>query len=120
MEFQFEKLAVWQQAKDMVKLVYQLAAKFPQEERFALCDQLRRAIVSVPSNIAEGTGRTHKKDKTYFLEIAYGSLMEAYCQLLVAVELGYITENDLQPLKPMFFTEAKMLSGLRNSIERAE
>ncbi len=120
MEFQFEKLAVWQQAKDMVKMVYRLVAKFPNEERYALCDQLRRAIVSVPSNIAEGSGRTHKNDKIHFLEIAYGSLMEVYCQLLVAVELGYITEDDIKPLRPLFYTEAKMLSGLRNSIEKSE
>ena len=117
MEFQFEKLAVWQQAKELVKIVYKLVAKFPQEERYALCDQLRRAIVSVPSNIAEGSGRTHQNDKIHFLEIAYGSLMEAYCQLSVAFELGYITEDDFKPLKPLFYTEAKMLSGLRKSYE---
>ena len=92
MEYSFEKLMVYQTARKLVKKVYILLRRFPTEERYGLCDQLRRSIVSVPSNIAEQSGRTSIKEKVHFLEIAYGSLMEAYCQLDLAFELVYITK----------------------------
>lgn len=71
--------AIAGEAKGLVVTVYQLIKKFPKEENYALCDQLRRAVVSVPSNIAEGSGRTSAKDQAHFFEMAYGSLMEVDC-----------------------------------------
>jgi len=95
--------------------VYRLLEKFPKTENYALCDQLRRAAISVPSNIAEGTGRMAVKEQIHFLEIAFGSLMEVYCQLQIAVDLGYITPEDLQETKREIFTTSKLISGLRTS-----
>ena len=116
-QFQFEKLNAWQQARKLVVKVYQLLEKFPKTENFALCDQLRRAVVSVPSNIAEGAGRLAVKEQIHFLEIAYSSLMEVYCQLQIAVDLGYITSEDLQIVKrevfqnlSVAFAQARLLS----------
>ena len=114
-QFQFEKLNAWQEARKLVVNVYQLLAKFPKTENYALCDQLRRAVVSVPSNIAEGTGRLAIKEQIHFLEIAYASLMEVYCQLQIAVDLGYITPEVLQIVKRKIFTTSKLISGLRTS-----
>ena len=113
--FQFEKLNAWQEARKLVVEVYRLMEKFPKTENFALCDQLRRAAISVPSNIAEGTGRMAVKEQIHFLEIAFGSLMEIYCQLQIAVDLNYITPEDLQNTKRRIFTTSKLISGLRTS-----
>lgn len=113
MDYSFEKLVVYQTARKLVKQVYLLLAKFPQVERYGLCDQLRRAIISVPSNIAEQSGRTSYKEKIHFLEIAYGSLMEAYCQLDIAVDLGYINEEELSPIRNLFFDTSRLISGLK-------
>lgn len=91
-----------------------LVGTFPSFEKYALCDQIRRAIVSVPSNIAEGCGRPSYKEKEHFVEIAYGSLMEAYCQLILAEDLGYMVSGTVSSIKPEFDEVAKMLSGFRN------
>ena len=114
-QFQFEKLNAWQEARKLVINVYQLLEKFPKTEHYALCDQLRRAVISVPSNIAEGAGRMAVKEQIHFLEIAFGSLMEVYCQLQIAVDLGYITAEDFQIVKRKIFTTSKLISGLRTS-----
>ena len=98
--------------------VYRLLEQFPQSERFALIDQIRRAAISVPSNIAEGSGRMSYKEKIHFLEIAYGSLMEVYCQLQIAVDLGYITQEQFDGLRRLSFNVSKLLSGLRKSFEQ--
>ena len=90
--FNFEKLNAYQNARLLVKDVYNLLDKFPQKEEFALKSQLRRAVVSIPSNIAEGMGRISDKEKVHFIEIAYSSLMETYCQLQLANDLNYITK----------------------------
>jgi four helix bundle protein len=113
--YQFEKLIAWQEAKELTKAIYKLLVKFPRQEDYVLCDQIRRAAISVPSNIAEQSGRTSFKEKIHFLEIAYGSLMEAYCQLQIACELDYITINDLETIKPLIFKTSRLISGLRNN-----
>ena len=110
--YSFEKLTVWQEAKTLVVEVYHLLDSFPKFENYALCDQIRRAIVSVPSNIAEGSGRKSLKEQTHFLEIAYGSLMESYNQLLIAIDLNYITEESVETIKPHIDSVAKMINGL--------
>jgi four helix bundle protein len=115
----FRKLDAYIYAKDIVKQIYALVKKFPKEEQYALCDQLRRAVISLPSNIAEGSGRTTPKDQAHFYTIAYGSLMEVLAQLDIACELEYITETEFETLELLINKEAKILSGLvakRNSL----
>jgi four helix bundle protein len=113
--FGYRKLIAYQKAKEVVKRTYKLLKKFPEEERFAMCDQLRRASVSVTSNIAEGVNRFSLKDKARFIEIAYGSLMEVSSQLEIAEELGYITTSDRQNMDQLIEDDARLLSGLLNS-----
>ena len=114
--FGFENLAAYQRAMDLVDKVYDLMKGFPSEERYALCDQLRRAVVSVPSNIAEGLGRLSAKEQVRFIEISYGSLMEVYCQLSIAKRRHYITEEVFQDLAKLIEDIARPLSGLRKSL----
>ena len=90
----FKNLIVWQKAMELVKVVYALTKTFPADERYALTDQLRRAVVSIPSNIAEGNGRASNADYAHFLSIARGSLYETMTQLQIAVDLGYISTLD--------------------------
>ena len=113
--FGYRKLIAYQKAKEVIKRTYKLLKKFPEEERFAMCDQLRRASVSVTSNIAEGVNRFSLKDKARFIEIAYGSLMEVSSQLEIAEELGYITTSDRQNMDQLIEDDARLLSGLLNS-----
>ena len=115
MKYSFEKLNAWQEARKLVVSVYQLLDRFPKFEKYVLCDQIRRAIVSVPSNLAEGSGRMSLKEQIHFIEISYGSLMEAYNQLIIANDLNYIDEPSLESLKPSIDTVARMLNGLRAS-----
>ena len=113
--FGYRKLIAYQKGKEVVKRTYQLLKKFPTEERYAMCDQLRRASVSVTSNIAEGINRFSVKDKAHFVEMAYGSLMEVSSQLEIAEELGYITVEDRMSMDELIREEARLLSGLQNS-----
>ena len=106
-------LIVYQKAKQLVIDVYKLLEQFPDSERFALCGQLRRAVVSIPSNIAEGSGRTSAKDQAHFFEMAFGSLMEVNCQMDIACDLGYINQNELNQIEEQVSRIAAMLSGLR-------
>lgn len=108
----FRNLNVYIQAKELVKQVYELLKRFPREEQYALCDQLRRAVISVPSNIAEGSGRQSEKDRAHFYTIAYGSLMETLSQLDVACDLGYLTQNEFDKFEKLINEEAKMLCGI--------
>ena len=87
----YKELIVWQKAMELVDWVYEKMKAFPKDERFRLCDQLARAVVSIPSNIAEGSGRSSNADYAHFLSIARGSLYETMTQLRVAVDLGYIS-----------------------------
>ena len=108
----FRKLNAYIFAKDLVKQVYKLLEKFPREEQYALCDQLRRAVISLPSNIAEGTGRVSSKDQAHFFTIAYGSLMEVLAQMDVACDLGYISPDVFNYIEQLIDTEARLLTGL--------
>ena len=92
--FIYKRLIVWQKAMSFMVEVYKLVKQFPLDERYALSDQVRRAVVSVPSNIAEGAGRSSNKDYAHFLAIARGSLFETMTQLEGAERLGYITVPD--------------------------
>lgn len=112
--FSFENLEVYKAARILVRDVYRLQNKFPKYETYALGDQVRRSASSVTSNIAEGSGRNSFKEKSHFIEIAYGSLMEAFSQLQIAQDLGYLTDDDIDNIRPQFISVAKMLSGLKN------
>lgn len=87
--YSFEKLEVWSDARELVKTIYKTTENFPDKEKFGLSSQVQRAVVSIVSNIAEGVSRNSVKEQIRFIEVAYGSLMEVYCQLYVAVDLGY-------------------------------
>ena len=113
--FGYRKLIAYQKAKEVVKRTYKMLKKFPAEERYAMCDQLRRASISITSNIAEGVNRFSVKDKAHFIEIAYGSLMEVSSQFELAEELGYITTADRQNMDELIEEDARLLSGLLNS-----
>ncbi len=112
--FSFEKLYARQDSMRLVKLVRALSEKFPSREQFALSSQLRRAVVSVPSNIAEGNRRFSAKDQLRFFEIAYGSLMEVFCQIKIARELDYISKTEQSEIKTLIHSIAKSLSGHSN------
>lgn len=113
--FSFFDLRVYKEAKTLVKEVYLLLDNFPKYEVYALGDQLRRAVVSIPSNIAEGAGRFSVKEKIHFIEIAYGSLTETLCQLDIAHDLNYITDEEFVNEKERINVIGKQLSGLRAS-----
>jgi len=113
----YKNLKIYQEAKVIVNEVYKLMGKFPGEERFVLCDQVRRAIVSVPSNIVEGLSRTTDKEKRNFLNIAYGSLMEALCQLDISYDLGYITEVELRAVEQRAVELIRMMKGMMKNLE---
>ena len=115
--FAFEDLDVYQIARQYVKNIYELSDMFPAKEDFALTSQIRRAAVSITSNIAEGTSRFSSKDKSHFIEIAYGSLMETYSQVQVAVDLKYINNEDIEALQPLVLELRNRLSALRKSYQ---
>ena len=113
-KYSYKNLDAYKQAKILVKAVYTLLCKFPKEEQYALCDQLRRAVISVPSNIAEGSGRTSMKDQAHFIEMSYGSLMEVSCQIDIAHDLNYITQEEMMGIEQQIKIVAALLSGLRS------
>ena len=112
-KYSFKNLDAYKEAKSLVKVVYGLIEKFPKVETYALCDQLRRAVISIPSNIAEGSGRTSAKDQAHFFEIAFGSLMEVHCQMDISCDLEYINQNELTQVEEQIRKIAAILSGLR-------
>ena len=113
----YRELIVWQKAMDLADEVYALTRRLPKEEQFALSDQLRRAAVSVPSNIAEGMGRFSNKERIHFLEIANGSLMEVMCQTEAALLLGYIDQQLFDEQEAFINETTKMLIALRKHFE---
>ena len=108
----FKNLIVYQKSKELVKQVYALLKQFPDDERFALCGQMRRAAISIPSNIVEGMSRLSNKDQSHFLNIAYGSLMELYAQLDIAYDLGYINQGDFNKIETSIDEIDKMIVSL--------
>ena len=112
-KYTYKTLDAYKESKALVMLVYALIKTFPKEEQYALCDQLRRAVISIPSNIAEGSGRTSAKDQAHFLEMAFGSLMEVNCQIDIAYDLGYIAKEDVARVEERVRAIAALLSGMR-------
>ena len=112
----YRDFEVWQKSMDFVENVYKVLRKFPKEERYGICDQIRRAAVSIPSNIAEGFGRDSNTDFAHFLSIARGSLFEVATQLEIASRLGYLAPNS--GLYPQVESIGKMLNSLRRHLKR--
>lgn len=114
----FTDLIVWQKAHQLVLEVYRLSKLFPKEELFALVSQIRRAVVSITSNIAEGFGRNSEKEKLHFYAFAYGSLLEVQNQLLIAKDLGYVKQIEFDRLMALAFEIGKMLQSLIKAIKK--
>lgn len=117
--FNFEKLETWHEAIAFADLVYTLTRRFPDAERFGLTNQMRRAAVSISSNIAEGCSRSSRMDYARFVEIATGSVFEVVSQSTIGRNQGFLGEPDYQQLYQAAEKQSRMLSGLRNSLVSA-
>jgi len=111
--YSFENLEVWKKSRELTAYIYRVQSAFPSFEKYGLGDQIRRAIISVSSNFAEGNARYSIKEQIHFIEIALGSLMEVYCQLTLAFDLNYITEDQLKLCNEKIKDVYKLLKGLR-------
>jgi four helix bundle protein len=114
--FNFEKLETWQEAINFADTVYTLTRTFPETERFGLTAQMRRAAVSISSNLAEGSSRSSRQDFARFVEIATGSLFEVISQATISKRQGLLSEADYHRLYSACEKQSKMLSGLRKSL----
>jgi four helix bundle protein len=112
----YKELNVWKLSREFCSSIYSITTKFPQDEKFGLTSQLRRAAISIPSNIAEGASRSSKKDFARFLEISIGSSYEIETQLLIASDLKYISKENSVELSQTIISIIKMLSKLRSSL----
>jgi four helix bundle protein len=113
----FRDLQVWQRSMGLARAVYQLTERFPRGEEFGLVSQIRRAAVSVPSNIAEGRGRMTDKSFAVFLSQARGSLFELQTQVELASELGFVARDAVQPVMPEAEEIASMMQGLMATLK---
>lgn len=114
-QYGFEKLSVWQNSRKLVKEVYILTKKLPAEERYGLCSQVQRAVVSVSSNIAEGASRTGNRDQGHFYQTAYASLMEVLCQLTLCLDLGFLNDETYTSTRAKVDLVAYQLNQLRSA-----
>lgn len=114
----FKELKVWQNSKNLVLDIYKDTENFPKTEIFGLTNQIRRASVSVPSNIAEGCGRSSNKDLTRFLDIANGSSRELETQLIIANELKFLDDSSFNTLIKKLDEVQKMIYGFKNSLAK--
>ena len=114
-KFGFEKLEVWQNSIQLSKLIYYLTLSFPKEETYGLTSQIRRAMISVSSNIAEGSSKNSLKDQARFSEIAFGSLLEVLNQIILAFELSYISEENYIDCRNKIEIISRQLNALRKS-----
>ncbi len=113
--YSFEKLEVWQLARQLANTIYQMTETFPHTEQFGLTNQMRRCVISISSNIAEGSSRKSVNDKVRFVTISYGSLMELISQLNIAVDLGYVSADQYNTLRPSFEELSNKLNALRSA-----
>lgn len=114
--FPFEKLEVWHLAKEFTKRIYSVTSRFPVEEKYGLASQLNRAAISVASNLAEGSARMSFKDQAHFSQLAYGSLMEVACQLVIGLELGFLDQTKYDELRQ----DVTLLSSKINALRRSQ
>ena len=118
-KFGFEKLEVWQNSIQLSKLIYYLTLSFPKEKTYGLTSQIRRAMISVSSNIAEGSSKNSLKDQARFSEIAFGSLLEVLNQIILAFELSYISEENYIDCRNKIEIISRQLNALKKSqVER--
>ena len=110
----FQKMIVWTKAKNLTVATYKLVKFLPKEENYALSDQMRRAAISIISNIAEGSGRISDRDQRHFLSMARGSVNELHAQLIVSIELEYFTREQVTPLVNLIDEVRNMLTALIN------
>ena len=111
--YSFEKLEAWQAARDLSVKLYTLTSTFPAVEKYGITQQLRRAAISVASNISEGTGRYAPKEQGHFYAISYGSLMELLNQVIISKDLNFITTAEYDDLRTSIETLSAIISGLR-------
>ena len=114
-EFSFEKLEVWKCSVDLSKTIYQLTTNFPENEKYGMVSQLRRASVSIASNLAEGTSRQTNKDKAHYTTMAFSSLMEVLNQLIISKELNFISEENYDKVRVEIGKISRMLNALRKA-----
>ena len=115
-QYQFEKLGAWQKSRSLIKFIYLDTRNFPKSELFGLTNQIRRSSISVASNLSEGTGRTHAREKTQFYNTAYASLMELLNQLIISCDIGFITEDRLNSFyRPQIEQLSLMIHKLANN-----
>jgi len=115
-QYPFEKLEVWKMAKDLAKNIYQITLSFPNEEKYGMVSQMRRAVVSVSSNITEGTARRTQKDQGHFYTMAYGSLIELLNQLIIVTELNWLEDESYKKIRTSIEIISKKLFSLRKSV----
>jgi four helix bundle protein len=113
----YRELNVWQKAYQLCLEIYKITRDFPKEERYGLTSQIRRAVVSIPSNIAEGYGRKTTKEYIQSLYIAYGSNCELETQILLSNDLGYVKDGKIEELQQKIGDVERMLKGLIKSLE---
>ena len=113
----YKDLIVWQKAIELGKLIYQLTKTFPSEEKFGLVAQMRRAVVSIPSNIAEGYGRAGRREYLQFLSVVQGSLKELETQTILAQKLAYVTSSQAERVLSESEVVGKMLGSLIRSLK---
>ncbi len=114
-QFSFEKLEVWKEASELVKDLYKVTSKFPEEEKFGLVSQIRRSSISITSNLAEGTSRITNRDKAHFTILAYSSSMELMNQLILSKELGFLSQDKYIDLRSSISKISNMLNALRKA-----
>ena len=107
----YTELNVWIEARKLVNIIYTITKTYPKEEQFGLTNQMRRCVISIPSNIAEGCGRNHKKDSLQFFFIARGSLYELETQLYLSNDLNYINSNQIDEILVQLEIVRKLLNG---------
>ncbi len=114
-KYSFEKLDIWDDIRELVKRIYKISASFPDKERFGLSNQIQRAVISISSNIAEGSSRTSYKDQAHYTQMAYGSLLELISQLTVAYDLNYIDQEKYISIRKEIDQLSPRIASLRNS-----
>lgn len=115
-KYGFEKLNVWIDSKELALLIYKETKLFPTEEKYGLVSQMRRAAISVSSNIAEGSNRSTNKDQAYFYGMAYSSLMEVLSQVIISYELNYTSTEKYEQIRKEIEKVSNMLNALRKSV----
>jgi four helix bundle protein len=113
----FKELHVWQKSRKLVKRIYSLTRQFPVEEFYSLTLQIRKSSISIPSNIAEGAGRNSNKEFQRFLDMANGSAFELETQIILAFDLGFISDNEMEDVNNDIIEIQKMIFGLKSRVE---